>query len=306
MAKVKVKARRPAVRARPKMKPAKTVGEDVLDLDAAKAAAMYYDPCNAALVPSVYPGDRGYMGRWTSTLVAGGAAGETATIWVAKPGVNVGWNAASNVAAGPVVVGLTDVQMPGAGFLNATAGKIRCPGFCSSIRPNASVNNATGMINYGILPANMVTQGVGMNVDTLVPLLTNRVACSQAVINPLEICWSPGPYDDRYCIPTGVTADDDFDRNILVVIATGLPPGTGLDIRNTGIYEWSPFANNIDATSVNPSRCDFKCILRNLKKKDSNWWWTLGKRTAKTLGSIVGAYTTGGVGAAAIKMASYV
>lgn len=310
MAKTKTakKAVKTVAKTRPRVRRA-AADADTLDAHAVAAARMLMDPCGADLAPTVYPGDRGYINRFQSIVPsAGAAAGETATIWVVKPGLGVAWNAGALLATTPVTVGLTDGQFPGAGSTN-TYSKFRCAGFCSVIRPNTAVNNATGMIYYGNIPSTYFTQGrvFGGGVSDLLALLTQSVSCAQAVVAPLEVSWSPGAFDDRYAPTAGVTSDDDSDRNALVIVAVGMPATTGLNIRNTVIHEWTPGENQavIDSTSVNPSKCDFNCVLRNLKRKDANWWWRLGTRAAHGAASILGAYTTGGLGAAAVATAKF-
>lgn len=311
MAKAKM-IRRPVRAAAKKKKNGRRSGagkEDVLDAHALAAARMLMDPCGADLAPTVYPGDRGYVNRFQSIVAsAGGAAGETATIWVVKPGVGVAWNAGGVLPTSSITVGLTDGQFPGANVTNSYS-KFRTAGFCSIVRPNTAVNNATGMIYYGNIPSTYFTQGrvFAGGVADLLGLLTQSVSCAQAVVSPLEVAWSPGAFDDRYCTTSGITSDDDTDRNALVIVAVGMPAATGLNIRNTVIHEWTPGENQavIDSTAVNPSRCDFNCVLRNLKRKDANWWWKLGTRAVQSAASVLGAYATGGLGAAAIATASY-
>jgi len=283
------------------------VEEDTLDEHARKAALMYVDPCGADLVPTVYPGDRGYINRFNSVFEVATGATQTCGMWLAKPGVGVAYNVGLLNASGTAgTVAFVDTQMPGAGFMNSNARKFRCAGFCTAIRVNATVNSATGAFYYGIIPAQSLVEGFGFSaLESIIPLLTNVVSASQVAVAPLEICWSPGAFDDRYVQATGVTGDDDSDRNILVVIGIGLPAASGYNVRNTAIYEWTPTATTIDSTSVGPSRCDFGCILRNLKRKNPDWWFKLGQRGVSVAGNILGAYSTGGVGKAVVKMASY-
>lgn len=275
-----------------------TVEADDLDEHAVKAANMLYDPCNADLVPSVYPGDRGYVNRLTSFFTSATAATETNSIVIFKPGNNVAFNispAATNTAVTP---GFADTQAPGAAFLNSNASKTRCLGACLVVRPQVSPNNATGMIYFGVIPASAVPEGTAFNAGQLITQLNQSVSVAQALLNPLEIKWSPGTFDDRYSPVAGITSDDDTDRNVIVVVTTGMVAATGLSFRCTGIYEWSP-QNNVgttaDATSQKPSRCDISCVLRNLKRKDSEWWFQLGQKTLKGAFSVAKGYTIAGV-----------
>lgn len=288
--KVKVKRRKPSVR----------TDEDALDLHAAKAAHMYYDPCGSELVPTVYPGDRGYLNRFSVNFNAAQAAGETCTIYAFKPGNNLAAEHSTATSGTNITFVYQDARAPGALFLNGQATKARCAGACVVVRPNASPSNATGMLYFGNLPAQSIVNGGITTLDAIIPQLTHSCSVSQAVMQPLEVKWSPGAFDDRYSPVAGITADDDTDRNILVVVAVGLPAASGINFRSTAIYEYTPVLNgaSIDSTSVAPSRCDFSCILRNLKRKDAEWWFSLGKKTLNVAkAGVLGYYTGGPIGA---------
>jgi hypothetical protein len=125
---------------------------------------------------------------------------------------------------------------------------------------------------------------------------------SQVGVNPLEIKWTPGGFDDRYS-PVPVTSDDDSDRNLLLVITTGLPPASGIFVRETAITEWTPVAGLgvvIDSTAAKASVCDKDCVLRALKKADANWWWSLGKKTFRITRNVITGYAVGGVPGAVV------
>lgn len=308
----KTKTAKPRVKGRvPRPKPRKSMNgtaiEDTLDEHAVRAAHMLYDPCGADLAPTVYPGDRGYVSRFSSVFSGAFAAGETVNITVFKVGNNVMWNGSAATSATNIAVGFADTQAPGAGFLNASASKCRAAGACILVRPNASPSTATGTIYYGVVPANAVLNATSVNADSLIPLLTQSVSCSQALMQPLEVKWSPGAFDDRYSPVSGIIGDDDTDRNVIVIVTIGMPATTGLSFRATAIYEWTPAVNSItvDSTSVAPSKCDFSCVLRNLKRKDPDWWWGLGKKTLRFAKTAVAGYYTGGPIGAATAMAKY-
>lgn len=281
--------------------------EDALDEAGMNALKMYSDPCGATLAPSVYPGDRGYVNRFTSSFNGGTATGEVVSIVIFKPGVNVMFNGAAATGATAVTVNFADTQAPGAAFLNSNATKCRCVGACLQVRPNASPTDGTGQIYFGVVPASAVAEASTPNANELITLLSNTVTVSQALMEPLEVKWSPGAFDDRYCPTTGVTSDDDTDRNVIVIVSVGLKAATGLNFRATGIYEWAPARSiaTIDSTSVSPSRCSFSCVLRNLKRKDPEWWWQLGIKALKGTTGVVQGYYTGGPLGAVRKLASF-
>jgi len=281
---------------------------DALDAPAVAAAKMFLNPCGSELGPSVYPGDQGYMARFNSRFSGAFGAGETCNVTVFKPGNNLTYNVSTATGATPIVVAYVDTQAPGATFLNTNATKVRSTGACLIVQPIAAPNTATGVIYYGNVPASAVANGLNTTPDSLVNLCTQQVNVSQALMQPLEIKWSPGTFDDRYSPTTGITGDDDSDRNVILVITTGLVAATGLNYRCTSIYEWAPVAGigiPFDSTGVAPSKCNIQCILRNLKRKDANWWWSLGEK-ALNIGKkgVLGYYSGGPVGAA-MALATY-
>lgn len=286
-----------------KKKPMKQVDVDALDSHGVAAAKMLMDPCGAPLAPSVYPGDIGYLGRFNSRFQGGAAAGETVNVMLFKPGNNLTYNISTTALTGSFTVGWVDTQAPGAGFLNGVGDKCRALGACAVVQPNAAPSNATGIIYYGNLPASMFAQGKVVDYAAALAACTHQVTVSQALMQPLEVRWSPGTFDDRYSPTSGITSDDDSDRNVICVVTIGLAPATGVSFRLAAIYEWAPTSNSgaaYDGTTVKQSRCDISCVLRNLKRKDPEWWWSLGKKVIK-LGreTAIGYYTGGPLGAVA-------
>lgn len=292
----KVAGRRSAVRS----------NEDALDSYAAMHARMLYDPCGADLVESVYTGDRGYINRFKSDFTIGGSAGSTAVALFIFPGSGLMGNIETGNPATSQVFTLTNSGVPGTGFLVGNASKMRAVGSCAVITPVSSPNNATGVINYGIVPASCITSGISYPINNLLTLCTQRVSLANACTNPLEIKWSPGGYDDKYS-PL-FNSDDPTDRNGLLIIATGMQAATGLNVRRVDITEWTPLVGlgvAVDSSAVKKSRCDISCVLRNLKRKDPEWWWALGRKTLGGIQQITEAYMSGGLVGAANRVVKF-
>lgn len=284
-----------------KRKTKQTVAQtgDTLDSHAIRAAAMYSDPCGAELAPSVYPGERGYVNRFVQNQVLGTAGGSTALAWVIKPGNALSFPTELPLPSTSVAIGWGN-GVAGNAFLVANSSKQRCVGYCVDIRPNSAPNTATGTIHFGVGSASSFPNGVNTTVNDIIAMCSESVSCSQAVMAPLSVKWCPGSLDDRYS-PTwtaGFFGDDDSDRNVLIIAATGYPAGTGLQFRFTALYEWVPrltLGVIIDATATKPSRCDKECVLRNLKRKDPEWWFSIGKKTFNVARQLTSGYFTGGV-----------
>jgi len=266
-----------------------------LDSHAEAHARMLVDPCNSLLEESVYPGDRGYVNRFQATNSYGVGATSTGFIAVIKPGNACSTN--TDLAPGTVSVGLAYnlAAYPGAPFISSNASKTRAVSFCISIRPNAAPNTATGTIYFGIVNAAALPNGLALSPNNAIALCSDSVSASQALLNPLEVKWSPGGFDERYSSNT--ISDDDSDRNVLLVVATGLPVASGVNYRMVSIIEWSPQSTlgiTNDATSVNRSRNTVQDVTRVLKQKDPAWWWSLGTKVAGAVSATAKGYISGG------------
>lgn len=288
--------KRPQIARRRKRSTQKT-NTDGLDPDAAKHAMMLYDPCSAQLAASVYTGDQGYVNRFASYFTIGTAAGETATVIVLKPANGVMYATGAANAASPLTIGYSVASVAGASFLGTNASKQRCVSACLAVRPIAAPNSATGTLYYGVVNAQSVALGTVTSANALIDLCTESVSYSQALMAPLEVKWAPGGFDDRYVAPA-TNSDDDSDRNVILLVGIGQVAATGLNIREICIQEWIPkvglgITNN--ATDIKTSTCDIACVLRNLKRKDTDWWWSLGKSAFKVGKNITNGFFTGGV-----------
>lgn len=304
MAKVKVLRKKP--RKSVSRKAVVRTNDDQLDAYAAMHARMLYDPCGADLAESVYTGDRGYVNRFKSDFSIGGAAGTTAVALFIYPGTGLMGNIETSTPGTSQVFTLTNSGVPGTGFLVGNATKMRAVASCAVVTPASSPNNATGVINYGVVPASSIVSGGSYSINTLLTLCTQRVSLANACTNPLEIKWSPGGYDDKYA-PL-FTSDDPTDRNALLIIATGMQSTTGLSVRRVDITEWAPIVGlgvAVDSTSVKKSRCDIACVLRNLKRKDSEWWWSLGRKVLGGAHQVTEAYMSGGLVGAANRVVKF-
>lgn len=267
-----------------------------IDQAALAHARLLADPCGADLEPTVFPGDRGYINRFVRNSVAGGSVGATSFIYIVKPGNALGHVSDNTSSSAGQLIAFGNGNFPGNSFFSTNAAKQRCAAFCATIRPIAAPNTATGTIHFGIVSAAALLNGATISADTAVGYCTESVSASQALMAPLDVKWVPGSFDDRYC-PQGVT-DDDSDRNVLLVVGTGFPSTSGVQIRETAVIEWSPKTGlgiAIDATSTKESACDKECVIKYLNSKDKDWWWNLGKKALNITKGVTTGYFSGGV-----------
>lgn len=267
-----------------------------LDQHAIAHARMLDDPCDSMLEESVYPGDRGYVQRFVANASYGAGAGATAWFAVWKPGNIVSTNFDSVTSGVTNALSFQKASWPGAAFLAGNTSKTRAVSFCMTFRPVASANNATGTIHFGVVNAQTFINGGSLSPDIIASYCTNSVSAAQALINPLEVKWCPGGFDDRYCATTSLS-DDDSDRNVLIVCGIGFPPATGVQYRATAIVEWAPTGSSgvmQDATSVGKSHNTIHDVTRALKQKNANWWWQLGKSSMNLTSKVIGGYAAGG------------
>lgn len=279
----------------------RTVTKVSIDAPAIQHANMLLDPCGADLVPTVYTGDKGYINRFTNIQTVGLGPGETCGYILYKPGNALQSQFSQVNPALATTVGFGGANFTGSNFLNTNSSKLRCGAFCVSMRPNSAPNTATGTISFGNVSAASIANLSTPTINALASLCTETVSAAAAVMQPLEVNWVPGSFDDRYS-PYQVT-DDDSDRNCLLVVFTGFPAATGINWRATSVMEWVPKVDlgiAFDATAIKPSECDKDCVIRYLQSRDRNWWFSLGKRVLKTTTRALRGYASGGLlGAAA-------
>jgi hypothetical protein len=276
-------------------KPRRVVNDGELDSHALAHMRMLYDPCSAELAESVYSGDKGYVNRFKSDFSVGGNAGTVATAIFIYPGAGLMGTIETATPATSQIFTLNNSGVPGVSYLISNASKIRTVASCVVVSPLSSPNNAVGQIHYGVIPANSIISGGSYSINGLLSLCTQRVSAANALTNPLEVKWSPGGFDDRY---SQITNDDPSDRNEILIIGYGLTPTTGLALRRIDITEWVPLQNTgiaFDGTATKKSRCDINCVIRNLKRKDSNWWWSLGQKALGGIALMSQAYMSGGL-----------
>lgn len=277
---------------------------NLLDAAGRKAAHMLFDPCGAMLEESAYGGERGFVNRFVRTGTYGTGAGVTTSVFIYKPGNVCGsyHDVASDTTSFTVAFG---TSFPGQGYMSTNGTKARAVSFCTIVRPVASPTTATGSIHFGILAASALAQGTTTTPSALIGMLPQTVSVANALYSPLEVKWVPGNGDGNYAPTGGVFSDDDTDRNVLVVVVRGFPATSGVQFKETAIMEWVPNVSSgvsTDLTQPRMSRNNIDDVLRVLKQKDPNWWWSLGMKAFNVGKKAVSGYATGGIAGAVMRL----
>jgi len=263
-----------------------------------KASADYVrlltDPCNAPLVPGIYPGSGGgIVSRFETDFLIGTTATDTCASFTWVPGMNLTFAPSialplDSTAFTPAIGAVG--SMPGYNFLNTVAGSFRAISACMQVTYPGSELDRSGIISLGIqdgasiIPFLPTTQGgsaVATNVQQLRSMAqhTERTPATTA-----EIIWMPGEFDGQnfsYGLigpPPKYPGPGDGvmfqGRNALVFTAASLPLGIGVRLRCVLVCEWTPRVNQGIVASVNPtySAETVAEVLAKLARSNPNWY----------------------------------
>lgn len=208
-------------------------------------AQLLADPCNANAPTGLYSGEIGIVERFIqeNTMVS---SGNTAAYQIYHP--NTGWIQFSNVATSAVASAstFTNATAPGTTFLTTNAQKVRGLAACMQVVCSSlSITAITGEVAVGVLSCDTLKKNGTISVDTLFSLLQGRAALTRDI---KEVKWFPGLRDNSYSTYTAGateaiwdTSGSDFsDTNVLVVAIRNVPLGTVVNVRITGVLEWTP------------------------------------------------------------------
>lgn len=252
--------------------------EAAMPLDAAafRYAQLLSDPCNAALVPSTYPGFSGIVQRFTSYVNIGTTGGATAGIFYYNP--NSGAYGINDVANGGVSTTISYVWgagSPGYSFLTANAKDCRTLSACVQIMPLASELNRSGYIAYGTMDGFALPVGGVISPSQLAANLTNVRRVPDDMI---EVKYVPGSGDEIYAPVTSVSPSENTSN--LVVAFVGAPISVGFVAKITAVVEWTPQA--LDGTLSmahigTPSNNTTNQVKKYLYDIDPHWWTSAAK-----------------------------
>lgn len=255
------------------------------------------DPCNAPLETGVYPGQTGFVTRFTDTYTFTLAATQTNGLLCFAPGTAISFVAGSVNIGDPITLSWSNTFVPGAAFLAANARGVRCLGACFEFFTNATPLNAQGIFSYGVLPVSNVPMSGTTTIQNIRTNLQNMRKVNQ---DAYEVKWRPGSRDEAFGPPNAqISADELDDRNCLVLIAAGLPAAQTYTIKVTWMCEWSPVVGNglslplVNAeTSIRPQQ-----VVAQLDRTHPAWWHgpvgAAGSFVWQNGGRQLAAYATG-------------
>lgn len=281
-----------------------------MNTHATDVARILLDPCHADMPRSYYPGESGYMSRFSNDISIVGA-GNTASYFGFHP--NSGWTIGASVAAANTAINPNDfvinTNTPGFNFLAANASKVRAVAACINVIPSAlSITNITGDISVGIISPDALRQHTAVihTIDQLGLYTSARTAIER---RGYEVKWKPGFFDDKYLsfinpngVITGGNGSDLSDTTALLVCVRGLFLGAVISLRITWVVEWVPKFNlGLPPTAaVNPTRVNAVAVSAALDHKRSDWWHNLMNNTGRVLGNaateVGGAFARGAMG----------
>lgn len=298
MAKSKKKNNKNAQRRRPRisMAPAARV-RTMLDSQAVAYRNLLLDPCNANFAHPVYAGGTGgILCRFTSTVLMGNLPGETGFIFHWTPGCmttgqdEITVTGFANPSLPTVAVG--NFGSPGKDFLPVNATNFRCVSACATLTYVGSELNRSGSVWFGQTVGqlcNIGTAYVGIDMPKSLPKNIRTPDSS------VDVIWRPGTSDEDYSTPQDSFADDPTnkdDRGAITIVATGLPPAVGLQIRLTAVYEYQPRYNTGMTIAANARSTSNNTLNQVLNTISDHAWSRIGS-AAEALGTrlIKGAST---------------
>lgn len=250
----------------------KATNKAVLDRRALALAHSLADPCNSVLEPGVYPGQTGFITRFSTTTQLVLGAAQTAFIQATTPAAMIGWGIAAADGNASLVPAFLQTNVPGAAFVNANCRGIRCLGACFEFFTNAAPLNAQGTFYYGVVPHSTVAN---TNPFVINQATGNLQFMSKVNADAYEVKWRPGVLDEQYTTPNlNLSAAEWDDKNTLVLMGTGFPANSTITLKTTIILEWLPNNNIGLATPATGGSSPYKTsqVLHALDTVSGSWW----------------------------------
>lgn len=205
-------------------------------------AKLLLDPCGAKLTHPVYAGgEGGYLVRTESVNQVFFGTGVTGGVFHWTPGAINSDNTeqlwANSPSIGPPSPISTQSGSPGKAFL-ANASVVRCVAACLKICYSGAESARSGRIYYGRSSGGLVSVGDVVAAEVLAGALPHF---TRTPVGDIEVLWVPNDADQLFVNPNATLSEEDRKRKASITVAANvLPPGEGLIVRQTAIYEWQP------------------------------------------------------------------
>lgn len=288
----KIAAAAKSVAKSPSLRPLANAAMQMLDKRGYDHAQMFYDPCHARLQESAYKGEKGYVNRFTADQTLNIAASGEMIVEAIPQGFwyNINSNAA---AGGTYTIAAAAAAFPGFTFLSTNAVKYRIISMCITLTPLGTLTNQSGQLWFGNSTARELVSDSGValarTVNALQQLLPTNITATSVINGGLDVKWVPSNGDEWYVGMSATGAGVDYSSvGALVLVGTGLPAASSVNVRTTVIIEWMPnpgLGIAYDPTDFPaPSKNTVWDVLGWLKRRDVNWWYNHAGKAAVAAG----------------------
>lgn len=218
---------------------ARRVMRNGLSTPASLYAHALTNPCSGPLT-SIYPGEKGTVGRYVLDASFSLSPGDTAFVAEFNPALNGAFFQTCLNGAAIVTPNITIGTGASAGYntISAIYQKTRVVASCIEVSvPAVSALNAIGELStFCGAGSTFYTSGVSHTVspNDIFTISPTRYLVQRKVY---EQKWAPGQMDTRYATAFDITSVDLSDTNALFVAGRGLPAASAVSIKWTLVVE---------------------------------------------------------------------
>lgn len=232
---------------------------------------MLVDPCNSPLGPNAYRGQDGITQRF-GLYDNVTSATDTAYVFAYYPAYNRIYRITALTGTTSFTPNYATAG-PGQTFLYANSMCQRPVAACVSLQYTGTELNRSGQISYGMVKSSVFAAATTANALTSILPVTHRVPDG-----PVEVRWEPSPTEEEYVGTGTVTPEAGPDRNIMLIVITGLSAGVDVSLKLTSIIEWQPLLNVglVVPTANTPDVPAGLERVRTTLAGMGNWWASNG------------------------------
>lgn len=241
-------------------------------------AHLLNDPCQGPIQEGIYPGEQGFVQRFSANSVA--AIGASTVYLVAYyPAANAFVSVALASTTTPYVVNwaVSAALSPGHAFLQPVTDKSRAHAACIEAGLwNQAVTAITGTVSVGVFSYSYLAQAT--NLAGGVNDLLNQLSPPEPLIRTSYECkWAPGSFDNRFSTYGTLSATDASDQNVVVMVFSGLAANAEFRVRMTAVHEYTgkPLSGLVPNATDTAVGIDHNAVTSALKARNANWFHNL-------------------------------